>query len=217
MTALRSRRSRSMRAGSPVSTGAPGGGWTASTVRLPNLGQIYLTDCTAARRPRGPRGRCSGRPTLTAYSRGMFLGAVVRPRETLRREAAAPSLVRGAATVVGSGVVCLALEVTGAVLGTGGTAALALSLAAPLLLVAFWLASALLVGAGARLMGWPPSRSELLAVTGLTFPVLTLYALIALLQSAGPRVGGGTVATVAGLFALPVIAWFVVLNAIAVG
>lgn len=147
----------------------------------------------------------------------MFLGAVVRPRETLRREAAAPSLVRGAATVVGSGVVCLALEVTGAVLGNDGTAALALSLAAPLLLVAFWLASALLVGAGARLMGWPPSRSELLAVTGLTFPVLTLYALIALLQSAGPRVGGGTVATVAGLFALPVIAWFVVLNAIAVG
>jgi hypothetical protein len=147
---------------------------------------------------------------------GVFASIVVHPLAGLRAAAAEPSLRRGGLTVLGTGLVVLVLEETGAVVGRGGAAAIALSIAAPILLLVFWLVSALLVGAGARLMGWQPNRRDLLAVSGLTFPVLVLYAVIALLQSVSAHLGGDTVATVAGYFALPVICWFVVLNAMAV-
>lgn len=91
-----------------------------------------------------------------------------------------------------------------------------LSVAAPLMLVVFWVASGVLVSAGARLMGHAPRRRTLLAVSGLTFPVLVLYAVIALLQAASPRWGGAPLSTAAGLLALPVVCWFVALNAVAV-
>ena len=93
---------------------------------------------------------------------------------------------------------------------------MALSIAVPVLLAVFWLVSALLVSAGARLMGHAPRRRELLAVSGLTFPVLGLYAAIALVQAVSPRWGGDALSTGVGLLALPVICWFVALNAIAV-
>jgi len=84
------------------------------------------------------------------------------------------------------------------------------------MLTVFWLASAVLVNAGARLMGHSPRRRELLAVSGLTFPVLVLYAVIALVQALSPRWGGEVLSTAVGLVALPVVGWFVALNAIAV-
>jgi hypothetical protein len=84
------------------------------------------------------------------------------------------------------------------------------------MLAVFWLASALLVGVGARLMGHPPRHRELLAVSGLTFPVLALYSVIALVQAASTRWGGDALSTAAGLLALPVVCWFVALNAVAV-
>lgn len=147
---------------------------------------------------------------------GVPLSIVLHPLALIRAAAAAPSPRRGGLTVLGTGVAFVLLEGTGAVVGHGGGAATALSIAAPLLLLTFWLVSALLVGAGARLMGWQPNRRDLLAVSGLTFPVLVLYAVIALLQSVSAHIGGDTMSTIAGYFALPVICWFVVLNAIAV-
>ena len=146
----------------------------------------------------------------------MLASLVVHPRRTLDAAAARPRLTHGAIAVGATGIACLALEVLAAAVGGGGSAAVGLSIAAPLMLAIFWLVGGLLVGAGARLMGLAPRRRELLAVTGLTFPVLVLYAAIVLLQSAGPRWGGNELATIAGLLALPVVGWFVALNAVAV-
>jgi hypothetical protein len=146
----------------------------------------------------------------------MLGSLVVHPRRALAHTAAAPSLPAGAIAVAGTALASLALELVSVVVGSAGSAAVALSIAVPFMLVIFWLVSALLVGAGARLMGYQPRRRELLAVTGLTFPVLVLYAVIALVQAASPRWGGDALATAVGLLALPLVCWFVALNAIAV-
>jgi hypothetical protein len=138
------------------------------------------------------------------------------PRRTLSAAAAHPDLSRAALAVVLTGLVSFALDIAASIIGAAGSAAVILSVALPLMLVAFWLVSGLLVGAGARAMGHQPRRRELLAVTGLTFPVLVLYAAIALVQAASPHWGGDALATGTGLLALPLVAWFVVLNAIAV-
>ena len=140
---------------------------------------------------------------------------LLHPRLTLAAAATRPSLPRGTVVVVASGVVSLALDLAGAVVGNGGSAAVLLSVAVPFLYIGFWLASALLVGAGARLVGWAPRRRDLLAVSGLTFWVLTLFALIVLLQALSPHLGGDTVSQVLGWLALPVVCWFVALNALA--
>ena len=145
-----------------------------------------------------------------------MLGLLVHPQRTLHAAAAAPRFGVGVAAVAGTGVVSLALDLAAVGVGSGGTAAVILSLAIPLLLGAFWLVSGLLVGAGARLMGHPPRRRDLLAVTGLTLPVLVLYSAIALVQAASTHWGGDVLATAVGLGALPLVCWFVVLNTVAV-
>ncbi len=141
---------------------------------------------------------------------------LAHPRRVLGAAAARPSLVTGALAVAVTGLLCLALEVGAVAVGGGGSAALVLSIAVPVMLLVFWLVSALLVSAGARLMGQEPQRHKLLAVSGLTFPVLVLYAAVAIVQAASPRWGGDALSTAVGLLALPVVAWFVALNAIAV-
>lgn len=146
----------------------------------------------------------------------MLASLVIHPRRTLDAAAAHPRLSSGALAVALTGIVCLALELSAAAIGGGGSAAVGLSIAVPLMLALFWVAGAVLVGAGARLLGLAPRRRDLLAVSGLTFPVLVLYAAIALLQSASPHWGGNTLATAVGLLALPVVCWFVALNAVAV-
>ena len=145
-----------------------------------------------------------------------MLALVTHPRRALGLAAARPNLAAGAVTVVITGLVCLGLELAAAALGTAGSAAVILSIVVPLLLLVFWLVSALLVSAGARLMGQAPRRRELLAVSGLTFPVLVLYAAIAVVQAVSPRWGGDALSTGVGLLALPIVCWFVALNAIAV-
>ncbi len=146
----------------------------------------------------------------------VLLLVVTHPRRALGLAAARPNLAVGAVIVVITGVACLGLELAAVALGGAGSAALVLSLAVPALLLAFWLVSAVLVSAGARLMGQAPRRRELLAVSGLTFPVLVLYAAIAVVQAASPRWGGDALSTGVGLLALPIVCWFVALNAIAV-
>ena len=129
--------------------------------------------------------------------------------------AADPSMQRGAAVVVTSGLVVGGLGLAGAVMGNGGVAAVVLSAVSPVLLVGFWLVSALLVGAGARLVGWTPQRRTLLAVSGLAYWVLVLYALVGLLQALSPHLGGSPVGSAIGWLALPAVCWFVALNAVA--
>ncbi len=51
---------------------------------------------------------------------------------------------------------------------------------------------------------------------GLTFPVLVLYAAIAVVQAASTHWGGDALSIAVGLLALPVVCWFVALNAVAV-
>jgi hypothetical protein len=146
----------------------------------------------------------------------MLVLLVVHPRRALGAAAARPRLAVGALAVAVTGLLCLGLELLAVVVGDGGSAVVILSIAVPLMLAVFWLASAILVSAGARLMGHAPRRRELLAVSGLTFPPLVLYAVIALVQAASPRWGGHVLSTAAGLVAFPVVCWFVALNAIAV-
>lgn len=145
----------------------------------------------------------------------MLAQLVVHPSRALGAAAAAPRLARGAVAVAVTGLAGLALELLAVAVGGQGSAAVILSIALPLMLTVFWLASAVLVSAGARLMGHSPRRRELLAVSGLTFPVLVLYAVIALVQALSPRWGGEVLSTAVGLVALPVVGWFVALNAIA--
>ena len=147
---------------------------------------------------------------------GAMLHLVVHPRRFLEAAAHRPRLVPGLVAVIATGLVSMGLDLVAAAIGGGGAAAVGLSLAIPFMLAAFWLLSGLLVGAGARLMGLSPRRSDLLALTGLTFPVLVLYSVIALVQAASPRFGGDALSTGVGLTALPLVCWFVVLNAIAV-
>jgi hypothetical protein len=146
----------------------------------------------------------------------MLAVLVTHPRRALGVAATRPNLAAGAVTVVITGLVCLVLELTAVAVGDAGSAALILSIAVPVLLLVFWLVSGLLVSAGARLMGHAPRRRELLAVSGLTFPVLVLYAAIAVVQAVSPRWGGDALSTGVGLLAFPVVCWFVALNTIAV-
>ncbi len=141
---------------------------------------------------------------------------MIHPLRALGAAAARPSLAAGVAGVAATGLLSLALSLLALAVGGGGTAALVLSLALPVMLAIFWLLSALLVGGGVRLMGLPPRRRELLAVSGLTFPPLVLYAVVSVVQAASTRWGAGVLSTAAGWLALPVVCWFVALNAIAV-
>jgi hypothetical protein len=141
---------------------------------------------------------------------------VVHPRRALDAAAARPNLRTGVLAVAATGVIGVGIGLVSIVISGGSAAAVILSIALPGMLAVFWLASALLVGAGARLMGHTPRHRELLAVSGLTFPVLVLYSVIALVQAASTRWGGDALSTAAGLLALPVVCWFVALNAVAV-
>jgi hypothetical protein len=146
----------------------------------------------------------------------MLVMLVIHPRRALDAAAARPRLGAGAGAVALTGVLGLGLGLLAAAVDAAGSAAVILSLALPVMLAVFWLASALLVSAGARLMGHAPRRRKLLAVSGLTFPVLVLYAVIALIQAASTRWGGDVLSTAVGLVALPLVGWFVALNAVAV-
>jgi hypothetical protein len=146
----------------------------------------------------------------------MLVRLVLHPRRTLDAAAARPQLRTGVLWVAVTGLLSLGLGLLAVAIGEGGRAAVVLSLVLPAMLLLFWLASAVIVGAGARLFGIPSARRDLLAVSGLTFPPLILYAAIAVVQAASLHWGGDVLSTAVGLGALPVVCWFVVLNALAV-
>ena len=148
--------------------------------------------------------------------------ATVRPRQRLTRLAGSGEAA-AAVVVVGSGMVSTGLQLAaGAVEPPARAAApaagLVISLLLAPLLVGFWLASAALVDAAARLMGGSPNRGAIRRRTAFAFPVLIVYAGITLAQAALDR-AGGTAASLSlglGLVNLAVLLWFIVVNAVAV-
>lgn len=148
------------------------------------------------------------------------LALIARPRSTLARLAERPRLVPAVLAVAATGATSCALYLAATALepGPGRTSRFLVSLAAPPLLAAFWLASTWMIGAAARAMGTGPRRLDHLAVSGHTYPVLIAYALVALGQAAAIRWlggAGGVVSDAIGLLSLPLLGWFVALSALA--
>lgn len=96
-------------------------------------------------------------------------------------------------------------------------AGVAISILLVPLLVGFWLASTLLIDAAARVMGAPQGRAGMRRLGALAFPVLVVYALVALGQAALDRAGGAAASAslALGLLNLAVLFWFIAVSAVA--
>jgi hypothetical protein len=144
---------------------------------------------------------------------------LLRPRRSLDRCAERPRLGASVAVVLTTGVASLCLNLLATVLEprTSRGGGVAVSLALPVLFVLFWVLGTWMVGAGATLMGAERKRRDYLAVSGQTFPVLILYAALAVVQAATLRWGGigGTVSDMAGFLSLPILLWFLALSTLA--
>jgi len=145
---------------------------------------------------------------------------VVRPRTTLGALARMPRAGSGAVPVVVTGVVSAVLTAAATLLEprASRTGGLVLSLSLPLLFLLFWAGSTWMMAAAARAMGADGRRRDHLGVSGQTFPVLIAYSLIALGQATAIRWTGGpggVLSDILGLFALPVLMWFIALSVIA--
>lgn len=141
------------------------------------------------------------------------LRLIARPRTTLAGLAERPRLGPAIAAVAVTGVASVAIQLAATLLEPTGrrTSRILVSLSVPFLLAAFWLLSAWMIGAAARLMGAAETRSAYLAVSGHTYPVLVGYAAIALGQAAS----GGVLSQALGLLSLPLLSWFLALSALA--
>ena len=146
-----------------------------------------------------------------------LVGILIAPRRTLASVVADERIGPAATAVVLSALVCLELDIGAAFLepaSSRGTT-FAVSGAATVLLVGFWLLSAAVIDKTARAMGAPSRRRRFLAASGHSFVVLIVYAAIGLLQAAalhGLGDNGELVAMLAGYVALGVLGWFVALN-----
>jgi len=139
-----------------------------------------------------------------------------RPRSALRALAEHPSLATGLASVLATGVLALGLQVAAAAVSGNAGDGLAISLALPILFVAYWAISGSLIDASARLLGRRGQRRSFLAVSGAAFPVLLPYALLALAEAASWRwTHADTVASGLAWLTLPMLAWFLGLTALA--
>ncbi|GAC1340858.1 MAG: hypothetical protein NVSMB29_10370 [Candidatus Dormibacteria bacterium] len=151
-----------------------------------------------------------------------LLLAPLQPRRRLARlssrgEAAA------LAVVVASGIISTGLQLAAGGLeprsrATAPGAGTVISLLLVPLLVAFWLASTLLIDTAARIMGASPSRGPMRRLGAFAFPVLVVYALVTLAQAGLDR-AGGTAASLSlgvGLLNLAVLFWFIAVSGVAV-
>ena len=69
----------------------------------------------------------------------MLASLLVHPRRALGAAAERPRLAAGGVAVGATGIICLGLELLAAAVGRGGSAAVGLSIAVPLMLAVFWL------------------------------------------------------------------------------
>ncbi|TMB90600.1 MAG: hypothetical protein E6J45_08695 [Chloroflexi bacterium] len=186
----------------------------------------------AARHRRGARGQRDarddgGRQRASEHedaSHAHIVAAMIRvmavlwrPRSAMQALAEHPSLGAGLVSVLATGVLALGLQVAAAALSGNAGDGLAISLALPLLFVAYWAIATSLIDAGARILGRAGRRRAFLAVSGAAFPALLAYALLSLAEGASRHwTHSETVASGLAWLTLPVLAWFLALTALAV-
>jgi hypothetical protein len=149
------------------------------------------------------------------------IAVALHPRAALAARAGGATTRGGAIIVVTSGIAAAAVQLLGGMIEPAGraaapAAAIAVSLLLPVLLTLFWLASAALIDAAARVMGAPVGQSSFRALSGYAYPVMVVYAAVIVVQSAADRATGtADAATMIGVLNLLVLVWFVGLNAVA--
>jgi hypothetical protein len=151
----------------------------------------------------------------------MLIGDVaemaVRPWRRAPRLAEGRPLPLAAAVVVATGVASLALSLAAVSVepeNSGQRAAdISASLILPLLFAGFWLIDALVVDAVAQLMGRPSRRRRYLEVSAYTWPVLTVFGVVRLLQAYVDRAAGmpaSAAGNAIGFLDFALLAWFLV-------
>jgi hypothetical protein len=152
----------------------------------------------------------------------MLIGDVaemaLRPWRRAPRLAEGRPLWLATALVAGTGAVSAGLSLAAVFVepqNAGQRAAdVAASVTLPLLFAGFWLIDALIVDAVAQLMGRPTRRRRYLEVSGYTWPVLTVFEGVRLLQAFVDR-AAGTPASAAGnavgFVDFLLLGWFLVL------
>jgi hypothetical protein len=152
----------------------------------------------------------------------MLIGDVaemaVRPWRRAPRLAEGRPLLLAMAVVVASGAASLALSLAAVSVepqNSGQRAAdIGASLTLPVLFTGFWLIDALVVDAVAQLMGRPSRRRRYLEASAYTWPVLTVFQLVRLLQAFIDRTAdtpGSTAGNALGFVDFALLAWFLVL------
>jgi hypothetical protein len=152
----------------------------------------------------------------------MLIGDVaemaVRPWRRAPRLAEGRPLWLAAALVAGTGAVSAGLSLAAVFVepqnaGQRG-ADVAASVTLPLLFAGFWLIDALIVDAVSQLMGRPTRRRRYLEVSAYTWPVLSVFEVVRLLQAFVDR-AAGTPASAAGnavgFVDFLLLGWFLVL------
>jgi hypothetical protein len=151
----------------------------------------------------------------------MLIGDVaemaVRPWRRAPRLAAGRPLPLAAGVVLATGVASLALSLAAVSVepqNSGQRAAdIGASLILPLLFAGFWLVDALVVDAVAQLMGRPSRRRRYLEVSAYTWPVLTVFGVVRLLQAYVDRAAGmpaSAAGNAIGFLDFALLAWFLV-------
>jgi hypothetical protein len=149
---------------------------------------------------------------------GDVAGMAVRPWRRAPRLAEGRPLPLAAAVVVATGAASLALSLAAVSIepqNSGQRAAdIGASLTLPVLFTGFWLIDALVVDAVAQLMGRPSRRVRYLEVSAYTWPVLTVFELVRLLQAFVDRAAdtpASAAGNAVGFVDFALLAWFLVL------
>jgi hypothetical protein len=151
-------------------------------------------------------------------------GVLSRPERGFAEIAEGRSLPAATAVVVASGMGALGLSLLSTFLEpqrSGGSRAVGVgfSVALPVLFTAVWVADAWIIDAVARLMACPGRRPTYLVSSAFAVPVLVVFEAVRVIQAVIDRGGSDTAdatATAVGFIDFVVLAWFVVLLAIAV-
>lgn len=157
---------------------------------------------------------------MTVWLRDL-VGVVLHPMRRLPlvtgRSLLAAGLAVGATGVAAAGLSILAALVEPASAVPRG-AALAVSLALPVLFLAVWVVDAAIVDAVARTMGCPSRRRVYLTTSGFCLPPLATFEAVRVLQAAIDRAGpaAGSAATAIGYLDFAVLAWFTALVTLAI-
>ena len=178
-----------------------------------DLGQIDLSKYS--RVGRAVPGDRSQRSAFVYRGAVTVIGVVVRPRSTFAALAGSPRLALGFAAVVGSAIVALVLGLLANQIGGGGGPGTVASLLLPLLFLVYWGAAALIIDAAAGLAGQagpvaPVPRGERVHV----HPVDRLRACSP--WSRPPPAPAAPPSSWLAWLTLPLLAWFLVLTALAV-